>query len=130
VFAMIAVPVTAAAAPPPIVVVTRHGGLCVAGSTCRFTLRVGDRTISGTGYRSRRLTAAERRALLRAVGRLDRDHLRRHPFTGTCPIAYDGLESIDRFRGFALALRSCRYDLRQVEAVRLVERLLRTLRPA
>jgi hypothetical protein len=120
---------TAVRSVAPIVSVTRHGGLCVSGSECRSTLRIDDRTISGDGYASRRLKPSERAALLRAVRTLDARYLRAHPFAGTCPIAYDGNESIYRFRGFPRALASCTYDLRGVEAVRLAERLLGTLRP-
>jgi hypothetical protein len=120
----------AAAAPAPIVTVTRHGGLCVTGSECRSTLGISDATIFGDGYLSRRLKASERTALLQAIGRLDVGYLRAHPFAGTCPTAYDGSESIYRFRGFPRTLASCTTDLRGVEAVRLTERLLATLRPS
>jgi hypothetical protein len=120
---------TAAGATAPIVTVTRHGGLCLTGTECRSTLRIDDRTISGDGYVSRRLKPAERAALLTAIGKLDLKVIRARPFTGTCPIAYDGQEAIYRFRGLPRALPGCTYDLRGVEAVRLVERLLGSLRP-
>src|SRR5262245_29372283 len=100
----------------PLAVVTWHGGLCATGSECRSTLRVTDTAIGGDGYRSRPITATERRALIDAIRRLDGSYFRMHPFTGTCPIAYDGSEVSYRFRGFGLALRSCTYDLRGVEA--------------
>ena len=112
----------------PIVTVVRHGGLCLAGTECRSVLRIGS-TISGDGYLPRRLGPRERAALLNAIGKLDIRYLRAHPFTGTCPIAYDGVESVYRFRDFRRPLASCTYDLRGVEAVRLVERLLGTLKP-
>jgi hypothetical protein len=121
--------VGAAAAPAPIVSLTRHGGLCVTGSECRSTLRISDTTISGDGYVARRLKVSERVALLRAIGRLDANYIRAHPFAGTCPTAYDGSESIYRFRGFPRPLASCTFDLHGVEAVRLTERLLGTLKP-
>jgi hypothetical protein len=114
----------------PIVSVIRHGGLCVTGRECCSTLRIDDTTISGGGYAPRRLKAAERVALLHAIRALDATYLRDHPFAGTCPTAYDGSESIYRFRGFSRSLASCTYDLRGVEAVRLAERLLGGLRPA
>jgi hypothetical protein len=121
---------TAAGATAPIVTVTRHGGLCMIRSECTSTLRIDDRTISGDGYVSRRLKPAERATLLSAIGKLDLAYLRAHPFTGTCPMAYDGQESIYRFRGFPRALPGCTYDLRGVEAVRVVKRLLGSLRPS
>jgi hypothetical protein len=114
----------------PIVTVIRQGGLCYPGAECRTTLRIGDATISGEGYRPRRLTPGERRALLRAIGKLDVAYLRAHPFTGLCPTAYDGPETTYRFRGFPRRLPGCTYDLRGVEAVRLTEKLLTSLRPA
>jgi hypothetical protein len=113
----------------PLVTVIRHGGLCITGSECESTFRIGDRIVSGEGYVSRPLKAAERAALLRAIGKLDVAYLREHPFKGTCPVAYDGQESIYRFRGFVPALPGCKYDLRGVEAVRLADRLLGTLKP-
>jgi hypothetical protein len=118
-----------AAAPTPIVTVVRHGGLCATGSECRWVLRITDTTISGDGYVSRRLPPTSRLALLRAIKKLSLAYLRAHPFKGTCPTAYDGAESTYRFRGFKTALPSCTYDLRAVEAVRLTNRLLATLRP-
>jgi len=120
---------TAEARAKPIVTVVRHGGLCMTGMECRDVLRITNTTISGAGLVPRLLRPSERRALLRAVRKLDIGTIRAHRFTGTCPIAYDGAESIYRFRGFAQALASCTYDLRQVQAVRLTERLLASLKP-
>jgi hypothetical protein len=116
-------------APRPIVTVVRHGGLCVSGTECRAVLRITDTTISAAGFLPRRLRPVERGALLRAIRLLDLAAIRAHPFTGTCPIAFDGTESIYRFRGFVPPLASCKYDLRRVQAVRLTERLLATLKP-
>ena len=127
--ALLAAGSASAASPPPIATVVRHGGLCVSGSECRTVFRITDRTISAPGYRPRRLAPADRLALLRAIRLLNMPYLRAHPFTGTCPIAYDGSESVYRFRGFARPLPGCTYDLRGVRAVRIAERLLATLRP-
>jgi hypothetical protein len=116
-------------APAPIVTIVRHGGLCAGGSECRHVLRITDTKISGQGYLPRRLAPSARTALLRVLTRIDLAYLRAHPFTGTCPTAYDGTESVYRFRGFPRALPSCTYDLRGVEAVRQTERLLSILKP-
>jgi len=118
-----------AAGSAPIVTVIRHGGLCVSGSECRSVLRITDASVAAPGYVTRRLSAGDRAALLRAIDALDLAVLRKHPFDGTCPTAYDGQESIYRFRGFAYPLAGCTYDLRRVAAVQLVDRLLGTLRP-
>jgi hypothetical protein len=126
---LVAVASGPAAAPAPIVTVVRHGGLCASRTECRWVLRITDTTISGDGYVSRRLPLASRVALLRAIKKLSLAYLRAHPFKGTCPTAYDGAESTYRFRGFATALPSCTFDLSNVDAVRLTNRLLATLRP-
>ena len=115
---------SASAAPPQLLVtVSARGGLCPT-SMCHWGGRITTTTISATDRRSRRLTIAERRALARAIARIRPASL--PPFAGTCPIAYDGEERIYRFRGKRL-LRSCTYDLRNVRAVRLADRLLASL---
>ena len=116
------------AAPTPLVTIVRHGGLCVSGRECQSVFRIGDAAITANGYVLRRLAASERRALLRAIAALDLAAIRKHPFRGTCPVAYDGQESIYRFRGFSTPLASCTFDLERVPAVRLAARLIATLR--
>jgi hypothetical protein len=111
----------------PLVTVVRHGGLCLQGADCRTTFRIADTRVTGEGYLARPLRDGERRALVRAIAKLDRRTLQR--FRGTCPIAFDGQESIYRFRGFAVELPSCTYDLQAVEAVRVTERIIGSLRP-
>jgi hypothetical protein len=114
-----------AAGPVPQVIVTvsARGGLCPP-SMCHWGGRITTTTISATDRRSRRLTLAERHALTHAIAQLRPASL--PPFSRTCPIAYDGQERIYRFTGKPV-LRSCTYDLRNVPAVRLVDRLLATL---
>ncbi len=118
------------AATRPLVVIVRQGGLCVTGSECRSVLRITDTTISGDGYRPHALSPAARRSLIRAIGELDAAYLRRHPFKGVCPTAYDASESVYRFRGFTPSIPACKYDVRGLQAVRMTERLLATLKPA
>src|SRR5262245_37899574 len=74
----------------PIVTIVRHGGLCMAGAECRSVLRITDTSVAAAGYVTRRLSRRERAALLGAIDRLDLAALRKHPFKGTCPTAYDG----------------------------------------
>ena len=114
--------------PTPLATVVHRGGLCLERRPCRTTFRIGDSVVSGEGYRSRPLKASERRALVRAIAKLDRRSIVAHPFRGTCPTALDGRESVYRFRGFALTLPSCTYDLDEVEAVRLAARIVASLR--
>ena len=115
--------------PGPIATVVRHRGLCYRGTTspgmeCRSVVTITDRWISAPGVRRRALTRSERADLLTAIRGIDAGYLRRHPFRGTCPTAFDGQESIYRFRGFRGQLASCTYDLRGVSAVTLVNRLI------
>src|SRR5262245_61590177 len=118
----------------PLVSVARHGGLCFVpssggGRECREELTITDREIRATGYRPRKLTAPERTRLRAAIAALDWTAIRRRPFRGTCPTAFDGQESVYRLRGFQHTLASCRYDLRTVRAVQLTEHLLAPLKP-
>jgi hypothetical protein len=117
-----------AAAPQPLVRVVRDGGFCRPPGCPPTWLQISETTISGDGYVSRPLKPADRAALLRAIGKLDVAYLRSHPFKGTCPTAYDAQKSTYRFRGFAPAVAECTYDVRGIEAVRLTERLLATLK--
>ena len=121
-------PTSEAASSEPIVKVIRHGGLCAAGTECRSVVRITDTAISGPGYISRRLSRTARVELLRDIASLDIAKVRKHPFNGTCPTAFDGAESIYQFRGFPYPLASCTYDLRGVQAVRRLDRLLVALR--
>jgi len=114
---------TATAAPEVLVSVSARGGLCPP-SMCHWGGRITTMTIGATDRRSRRLTVAERPALTQAIARLRPASL--PPFRGTCPIAYDGQERIYRFRGKSV-LRSCTYDVRNVQAVQLADRLLASL---
>ena len=100
----------------------------MTASECRSVLRITNTTISGDGFMPRRLKPAERSVLRRAIRDLDAAYFRTHPFTGMCPISYDGQESIYSFRGFRLRLPSCTFDLRRVAAVEVTERLLATLK--
>ena len=113
----------AAAKPPVLVTVSARGGLCPP-SMCHWGATITTTTISATGHKPRRLTVPERRALLLAITELHPASL--PPFTGTCPVAYDGQELSYVFRGKRV-LRSCTYDLRKVRAVQMVDRLVASL---
>ena len=114
---------TAVTQPQLLVGVSATGGLCPP-SMCHWSARITTTTISAEGRRSRRITVAERRALLLAMAQLHPATLPK--FTGTCPIAYDGQERHYSFRG-KREIRSCRYDLRRVRAVQLTDRLIASL---
>jgi hypothetical protein len=119
------------AASPPIVTVVRDGGFCPdAWIECRPVFRISDTTISSPGYVTRKLTRSDRAKLLHAIARISPAYLRAHPFRGTCPVAYDGAQSIYRFRGFRTPLATCDYELEGLQAVRVTERLLASLQRA
>ena len=124
--ALAAGPAAAVAPTKPVLLVgvSASGGFC-RPNACHWEARITTSTINADGRRPRRLTVAERKALLLAITQLKPASL--PPFTGTCPIAYDGQEFAYRFRG-KRALRSCTYDLRRVRAVQLVNRLVASLR--
>jgi hypothetical protein len=115
---------TATTQPPSLLVeVSATGGLCPP-SMCHWGAKITTRTISAEERRSRRITAAERAALTQAIAQLRVAALQK--FEGTCPIAYDGQELHYRFRGKP-EIRTCKYDLKRVRAVQLVDRLLASL---
>ena len=114
---------SAASKPQVLVSVSATGGMCKP-SICHWGARITTTTISADDRRSRRLTVAERRALTAAIAQLKPASL--PPFTGTCPIAYDGQERHYRFTG-KRPLHSCTNDLRRVKAVQLVDRLIASL---
>ena len=116
---------SSATKPQVLVTVSASGGLCPP-SMCHWGGRITTTTISADGRYPRRLTVAERRALTRAIAGLRPVTL--PSFRGTCPIAYDGQERHYRFAG-KRELRSCTYDLRNVRAVQLADRLLESLKP-
>ena len=115
-----------------IATVVQHGGLCYRGAgrpatECRRNVTITDQWISAPDARRHALGKTERASLLAAIGEIEPIYLRAHPFRGVCPTAYDGQESIYRFRGFDTRLPSCTYDLRGVRAVTLVNRLISQL---
>ena len=116
----------AAVLPPGVLAdVLYEGGLCVTGGVCMTRVLVlQDGRVRWPERNGTRLSPTQIRALRRAIAAIDMRAVRAHPFTGVCPTAYDGTEAIYRFRGPTPALRSCRYDLTRVGAIRLLERLL------
>lgn len=115
-----------AAVPRGVLAEVRYvGGLCAPGTLCTARVVVHqDGRVRGAGRPPARLSPAQLGALRRAIAVIDVAEVRAHPFQGTCPTAYDGSEAVYRFRGHVPVLRSCRYDLRRVSAVRLLERLV------
>lgn len=113
---------TAQAATPkptdPLVSVHSEGGLCVYGGCSRdvMVLQNGTYTVKdGSGKTtSGALDAAALTQLKQAVNGADFNAIRSKPFTGTCPIAYDGQEytfTLYKAGGGTEVLDSCKVEL-------------------
>lgn len=125
-------------------VLARQGGLCPTadggGALCKLRIVVrDDSTWEATG--SQQPAPAEGEVAVAAASRLAAVFdsgwaaLTARPFTGTCPMAYDGQEVSYTVRrlptgpGAELAdaavreVRSCTYDLEDAEARRVIQRL-------
>ena len=127
--ALLALAVLATAAPaasnPVVADVRAVGGLCVRGTICMTrTLLHADGRVVRDGAVVRRLTAARTKEIRRQLAALDLAEVRSHPFTGTCPTAYDGPELVFRLQGVAPPLRGCTWDLSRVPVLQLLERLV------
>ena len=85
----------------PLVVVTVRGGECVDGPCGGTTVIERDGRVHQTAARGGRARRAARRtsstALDAAVKTTDFDVIRARPFTGECPVAFDGQEFIYEF---------------------------------
>jgi hypothetical protein len=115
----------AAAAGPPVADVRLVGGLCERSATCMPRLLLHpDGRVTRDGSVVRRVQPAQLRELRRLVATLDLADVRAHPFTGMCPVAYDGQELIVRLRGVPAVLRGCTWDLTRVRAATLAARLV------
>jgi hypothetical protein len=121
----------------------RHGGLCVnhgGGALCRVEITVrDDGTWSAVGTQppapAEGTTEEGAATRLAAIVESEWDALTARPFTGTCPMAYDGQEMFYIVRrlptgeGAELAdadvrqLRSCTHDFEYPSARRALDRL-------
>lgn len=129
--------------------VARRGGLCVtadeAGEQCGLTIVVRDDgtwRAEGTMPPAPAEGAVAEGAASRLASIIDEgwDALTARPFTGTCPIAYDGQETVYMVRriptgpGAELAdaavreVGSCTYDLDHADARAVLQRLDETWR--
>lgn len=97
----------------PLVVIYRHGGLCVTGSECAWTMTVlndGSYTIKQDENIVEGSISEDQVVKIRSlIAETDFDSILATPFTDTCPVAYDGQESVYTVypNGEALELASC-----------------------
>lgn len=119
---------SAAAAPTPVLADVRAvGGLCVRGSICMTrTLVLSDGRVVRDGAVLRRVPAERVAEIRRLIADVDLAAIRARPFTGTCPIAYDGPEMVYRLRGVGTPLRGCTWDLAKVPVVAALDRIVRS----
>jgi len=84
----------------PLVIVETRGGECPQGP-CGSTIAIEpDGRIHATAPERQELgtlSGSALEALVTEIGRTDFAVLKSHPFTGTCPTAYDGQETIYMF---------------------------------
>ena len=92
----------------PLVTIERHGGLC-SESECRALVEIKS---DGSVFRQvprveaiGRLSAEDLEQLQLAIANTDFAVIRARPFTGTCPIAFDGQETIYTFTTPAASAR-------------------------
>jgi hypothetical protein len=92
---IVAIPCAAMAS--PLVTLETRGGECNMGECSQVTVLSDDGMLT-VGKAQPQKTAPESVARLRTlIGETDFAALRTHKFTGTCPMAYDGQESIFTF---------------------------------
>jgi hypothetical protein len=113
----------------PLVAVSYTGGLCVTGTNCESSMQImPNGNVMSKGELVHKISAAETAALLSSITSVDFSQLREKPFTGTCPIAYDGQEKIYKFyvAGREEVLPSCTYDIESLPLIKL-ERISKPL---
>lgn len=104
-------------APRALMTLYSHGGLCPEGACSRtlevmsdgsYTVSIGDKQ-TGKGQ----LAADVLEPLAREIEKADYAALKAVPFTGTCPMAYDGQENVYTFHTAkgSEKLASCTYQL-------------------
>lgn len=94
-------PSTAGATAKPLLTITTRGGMCPNNGCATTTEIATDGTyevsIGGGPSTSGKLAQEQAAALVQQVEQADFDELSSRPFTGTCPIAFDGQELIYTF---------------------------------
>jgi hypothetical protein len=119
------------AADAPVVTIEFHGGLCADGGECRsvFVIRGDGMIVDPTrGDGPIKADPGQFARMLSAIASTDLQAMKARPFTGTCPIAFDGQEAIFTFRlaGGDLRLASCESELDpEHELFRAIREVLR-----
>lgn len=81
-----------------LVSVTKRGGFCQQGQDCTNTVNVTeDGSIQDNSNETKKLTAEQINELKKLIATTDFAAIKKTPFTGTCPIAFDGQEIVYTF---------------------------------
>jgi hypothetical protein len=86
--------------PGPLVTVETRGGMCPAGACGQSVILERDGRVHAAAKPPNDLGQVEARAmatLTAAIQATDFPAIRSHPFTGECPVAFDGVELIFEF---------------------------------
>ncbi|MEO8273972.1 MAG: hypothetical protein ABI620_07885 [Chloroflexota bacterium] len=100
----------------PLVTVSMHGGECVGGPCDNSVILDRDGTVHAAAKPPNALghvPAQAMQTLTAAVAATDFVALKSHPFTGVCPVAFDGQELIFEFSvgGITQRVASCEVDI-------------------
>ena len=100
----------------PLLTVSMRGGLCAAGSCDTSVILDRDGRVHSAAKPPNdlgRVSAEPMAALTAAIAQTDFAALKSHPFTGQCPVAFDGQELIFEFSVGASTqlIASCEVDI-------------------
>lgn len=93
-------PTSSASPPGPLVSVETRGGNCVAGACGSIVVLDSDgraRTAAKPPNELGTVPSEDVNGLAALIEATDFDAIRAHPFTGTCPVAFDGQEVVYEF---------------------------------
>lgn len=98
----------------PLLTVEFRGGMCVAGSECKNTLVITEAgeysyTLGQSAPQTGTIDAGTIATLEEQMAAADFEEIKAQPFTGTCPLAFDGPELVYTFHTDAgdQTLESC-----------------------
>ncbi len=97
-----------------VVRINRHGGLCRTGTECSSTVLVmSDKRIVVDGKMKTMMAASDFASLSSHINNANFAEIKKKKFTGTCPTAYDGTESIYTIAtpGGIEVIKSCETDI-------------------
>lgn len=94
--------------------VTKRGGLCAPGKLCStITTVLSDGSVTREGKDIKKLSKEQITSLQQQIKQTDFEAIKQSKFTGTCPTAYDGQETVYTINSESTKeeLPSCTYNL-------------------